>query len=1209
FWPDAVTLRNLLRLFSTEVTEDDWSQPDVLGWVYQYYNTEANSELKRRKNRTIGFKYKPDDIPIANQFYTPHWVVRVLTDNTLGRLWLEMHERLPQLESYEEEQEGKRQPRYRLSEHRCDVPHAAVAPEAFKTWISEEADVLRDHTVDRLCRFLVPLPSQPVPRGKKNVREIRVLDPACGSGHFLLYAFDILFAIYREAEPDLDPREIPALILENNLFGIDIDLRAAQLAVFELYLKARATLAAIDPSAPLRLRRLNIVVADAHIGNDPRKEAFLERYQGETEIQELYRKILADLDHTNVLGSLLKVRTEFERLFGRVSQVAHERSRKQQEVWAHAGQQELFSLSPQRELSESFSTLSGRTWTVDELLDDLRRFEEEVLPSQDIGARLFYTDLERTVGLLSLLSQQYDVVLMNPPYGDMPPEARDYLQGNKKKKIPAHYPRTHQDYATAFLEQALDLLHPNGFVGGLIPRSFMYLSSYEKVRTEILAEEARSELLQEYGLGILDGATVRTVGAVVRKGNTGASGLDHPATFHRLAYYPTLLKPTRFIETLPLFASVGPDLDSDWFVARLRSLFEVPSAAYAYPLSDGLRELFQKLPPIDHGNAYSVERRPHNTVAEVRSGMHTCDDSQFTRWWWECTPKVIGRGRRWVPYVKGGKDLYFYARNDVVLNWENDGEAVKAFTVRIFNGGHWSRVIINTQYFYHPGFVWQKINSTGRCFAELENDHIISHTSLNAFPKPPYTAAVLVSCLNSSLVTVLKFSMMPERKWEVGLVASLPVPKEYKADIVQRLECFHLRLKSLSLLHHLGDETCRDFVAPDLVRLFIKQCEIDTTTTLNIASLLLSWLTERKVMAEEEARLLRELDEEVSRLYEVSPEDRALIERELARRPKSESGYSAAELASTNGEIAASDIDDLSDVDQTEDDADAERAGDEAEAADEVPDEVTSDRARDLVSRFVSYYLKQTLEADPDGIVPVAPTHGEPGLIIRLRETMNRDLGETAVQALEAQVPVYLGTEDLAEWLAVSKEETREVNSKKQKFPLGFFPWHVTLYRNRPIFWLLSSESFEKGKTRFTFRAFIHYLKLTPDTLPRLMGYYLDPALDWANGEWQRARNEATRLEGRAQKAANTTAQEWLNTVDALKRFRAALESVIQEPPRAERVPENAKWLPWTIAQVRGGQDLGHGYQPDIDYGVRVNITPLVEAKLLPKLVLKRLGG
>src|SRR6266545_604051 len=219
-WPDPVALLKVLAAFSSDVTQDDWSQPDVLGWVYQYYNTDANAELKKLKSKTTGFKYKPDDIPIANQFYTPHWVVRVLTDNTLGRLWLEARDRLPCLEG------GP----YRLTERRKAVPHAATEPEAFKAWLLEEPDPLADESVDRLCRFLVPLPSRPLPRAKKSPREMKVLDPACGSGHFLLYAFDVLFAMYREAEPDLDLRNIPALILAENLFGVDIDLRAAQLA-------------------------------------------------------------------------------------------------------------------------------------------------------------------------------------------------------------------------------------------------------------------------------------------------------------------------------------------------------------------------------------------------------------------------------------------------------------------------------------------------------------------------------------------------------------------------------------------------------------------------------------------------------------------------------------------------------------------------------------------------------------------------------------------------------------------------------------------------------------------------------------------------------------------------------------------------------------------------------------------------------------------
>ena len=133
--------------------------------------------------------------------------------------------------------------------------------------------------------------------------------------------------------------------------------------------------------------------------------------------------------------------------------------------------------------------------------------------------------------------------------------------------------------------------------------------------------------------------------------------------------------------------------------------------------------------------------------------------------------------------------------------------------------------------------------------------------------------------------------------------------------------------------------------------------------------------------------------------------------------------------------------------------------------------------------------------------------------------------------------------------------------------------------------------------------------KLTPDTLPRVLTHYLDSTLDTASREWQRARDEATRVEGRAKSAAQRTATEWANTVDALRRFRTALEEVIEGPPRAEQVAANARWLARTIAQVRGGRDVGHGYGPDLDYGVRVNITPLVEKRLLPRVVLKRLGG
>jgi hypothetical protein len=1156
-WPDPVALLKVLEAFSSEITADDWSQPDILGWVYQYYNTDANAELKKRKNKTTGFKYKPDDIPIANQFYTPHWVVRVLTDNTLGRLWLEAQDRLPRLESDP----------YRLAEARKDVPHAAKEPEAFKAWLLEEPDPLTDQTVDRLCRFLVPLPSRALPRGKKSPRDIKILDPACGSGHFLLYAFDVLFAMYREAEPGLDPREIPALILAENLFGVDIDLRAAQLAAFTLYLKARATLARIDPEASLEVRGLNIVVADTHIGNDPRKAAFLDRYKDDPEVRQLYAKILSDLDHTNVLGSLLKVRTEFESLFGRVRE-----AKKKDGGWAPEGQRVLLDVSRQKDLTETFRSFSGRSWTVAKLLDDLRAFEREAAPSKDVGARLFVTDLERSVGLLAVLSQEYDVVLMNPPYGDMPPQAKDYLAGNKKKKAPAHYPRTDSDLYAAFMEQGLDLAVPNGFLGALVPWTYMFLSSLGEVRTEILCGEARPELLQEYGYGVLDGATVGTVGTVARKLPSSASEavLEHPAVFNRLSEKrKDWEKQAKFLETFPSFAASGPSPEDDWYVARLKSLRDVPGMPYGYWASDSLRALFRRFPPLDRDQkGVLVPGRPKDKAADVKQGLATADDARFVRFWWEVPSEKVGRGRRWVPFVKGGSDVRFYTRLDLVVNWENEGQELKNFP---------KAVIRNPQFYFRPGVTWPVASWRLRKFGTYPEGCVFGHKGASIFATSS-SGEVIAGILNSSVGTISMLMQTPERMWEIGLVSAVPLPGvAVPASVTRDVS----DLVSLHLKRYDGDETCRDFIAPELRRTW----ETAGRGIIDLGTLLAETIALRHRAERDIEAKLQRLDAEVFDLCGISEKDRVLVEREIARRPQSESDYSVAEF------------------DEDEEGTDDSEGADEDRSA--SGSELSPERTRDLVARWLSFYLKQVLEADEDGIIPVPPMGIEAGLVIRLREAIEQDLGKDAAHALLSQAPAYLGTEDVTDWLAVSGEDTVEINGKKIKLPVGFAPWHVDLYRKRPIFWLLSSEGFEKGQTRLRFQAYVHYLKLTPDTLPRLVEHYLEGVQEHAQREWNDAKARAARAEGKAAASAKAEAQEWLNTVDALKRFRAAAEEV---RAKAEPVPANAKWLARTIAQVRGGQDLGHGYRPDVDYGARVNITPLVEKKLLPKVILKRLG-
>lgn len=252
-FPSEKACRDVIKLLTEDVTENDWKEDDIIGWIYQYFNDEARKEYRKAKR-----KPKPDDIPVINQFYTPHWIVKALVDNTLGRLWLEMH------------------PESKLGE---------------------------------FCTYMVPLKNGQNKREVKRVREIKVLDPACGSGHFLVYAFDVLYRMYKEDEPNIPESEIPLLILENNLFGIDIDLFSTQLAALSLYLKAKT----YNPN--LKIRKMNIVCADIRISDGKKRIEFLQRFRDDPDLQEIFAKLFDDLSYTYEIGSLLKIREPFERLF------------------------------------------------------------------------------------------------------------------------------------------------------------------------------------------------------------------------------------------------------------------------------------------------------------------------------------------------------------------------------------------------------------------------------------------------------------------------------------------------------------------------------------------------------------------------------------------------------------------------------------------------------------------------------------------------------------------------------------------------------------------------------------------------------------------------------------------------------------------------------------------------------------------------------
>ena len=295
-WPTHGALVEVFRLINEDLPEDAYRAQDFLGWVYQFFNRE---EKKRVRNENKGTPRSSYELAVINQFYTPSWVVKALVDNTLGRLWLQMH-----ADSSLRASEPPPLPGERSS----DVP---------------VADYLVPHTGEKI-RFQQLTETADV-LSFKRARDITLIDPACGTMHFGQYAFGLFHRMYLDeiehagqdgwpAEPSIsDPAEIPAAILENNLFGIDIDPRAIQIASLSLLLTAKeAALRHGFSPLDVKVKRSNLVVANAVDLGEERLRALVDRlgnHTGSPELRErLFKTTWDNLQNVGELGSLVQVR-------------------------------------------------------------------------------------------------------------------------------------------------------------------------------------------------------------------------------------------------------------------------------------------------------------------------------------------------------------------------------------------------------------------------------------------------------------------------------------------------------------------------------------------------------------------------------------------------------------------------------------------------------------------------------------------------------------------------------------------------------------------------------------------------------------------------------------------------------------------------------------------------------------------------------------
>jgi hypothetical protein len=707
-FPRETSLLALLDLLDEPDLQDLWAEDETIGWIYQYYNDPAERKKMREESAA---PRNSRELAVRNQFFTPRYVVEFLTDNTLGRIWYEMTQGASTL---------KEQCRY-LVRRPTEIflkPGESAPEQPTQDGLSQE-DLLK----------------QPVfiaHRTLKDPRGILMLDPACGSMHFGLYAFDLYEAIYDEAweiaagsdaaaksgeafaafctfaasfaDKAAFQREVPRMIVEHNIHGIDIDPRAAQIAGLSLWLRAQRAwhAAGVKPVDRPRITRSNIVCAEPMPGDKVLLAEFVEQQFPEGERAAfgfLLETVFDRMTLAGEAGSLLKIEEEIR--------AAIAEAKKLWEKEPAVTQRMLFGGDDAPEVTQKKLDLSGITdeqfWEGAEewIYDALRDYAEQA-ESGGFQRRLFAEDAARGFAFIDVCRKRYDVALMNPPFGEGVPATRSYLL--------EAYPTGSKEMATCFVEMGADFTRRNGLVGAITSR-FMLANDglIEWRKDEFLDETWNIQSFADLGYGVLDGAMVEACSYIVgsNKGNAGR------------AFVNCLDDSEKGEALLTATTSLMTKLDRRVALRSLQSFRSVPDYIICYWLPDHLLQAVLRFENIKvQGSA-------------ARVGLQTGDNERFARAVWEIGASNIGQGKDWFYFAKGGEYEPFYDDIHLVVLWKDDGYLLKRFVDK--NGKLLSRPQ-NLEYFCCEGITYPDRTTSDFSPRVMPSGIIFSSTGFALFP-------------------------------------------------------------------------------------------------------------------------------------------------------------------------------------------------------------------------------------------------------------------------------------------------------------------------------------------------------------------------------------------------------------------------------------------------------------------------------------------
>ena len=635
-----------------DIPEEDWQNAvQIIGWLYQYYNTELKDDTFALLKKNV--KITKERIPPATQLFTPDWIVRYMVENSLGRLWLEGH---PNAELHD----GWKYYLDEAEQERSVEDQLAKLREAYKTIKPEE---------------------------------IKVIDPCMGSGHILVYAFNVLMQIYTSA--GWDQREAAQSILKNNLFGLDIDDRAAQLAYFAVMMKARQ----YDRRLLTRGIQPNIYSIRESNGINRNQLKFFGWSMSEVERNTALTQLEYLLDtfrDAKEYGSILNVdMLDWGLLYRFVGTVDY---------------------------SDQIS--------MDEL--NLEGTKDELWTLVEQGA---------------VLAQKYDVVVTNPPYmavSNAGEKVNDYVKKN--------FPDSKADLFAVFIERCGQMAKKNGYQAMITQHAWMFLSSFEKLRTKLLAVDiVNMAHLGARAFEEIGGEVVQTTSFVIRK--------SHIADYK--GEYCRLIEPTSQQGKEDMFLA-----GENRYAADQSNFSKIPGSPVAYWVSDRVLKLF--------------DGKKIGDIADAKSGMTTTDNTRFLRLWFEVGNNNIGfnyanitqtvdKKYRWFPFCKGG-DFRRWAGNEYyVVNWYDNGAEIR----KAAEGATGGR-LVNVDCALQQCAVWTKISSSAISLRKKKKGIFFSDAAPGLFSEDN-TLSVLLGLLNTKFAAEMIRLINPTLNFVPGAVANVPI--------------------------------------------------------------------------------------------------------------------------------------------------------------------------------------------------------------------------------------------------------------------------------------------------------------------------------------------------------------------------------------------------------------------------------------------------